>query len=284
MAIHIGCAVWSFPGWTGDIFPTGTRSKDYLSLYSRYFPAVEGNTTFYAVPPVKTLEKWQAETPADFRFCLKLPRDFTHSGLLVPQLPKAIDFLELVDEVLVEKLGMVFVQLPPGYQPKKMPDLSKFLTNLVKVGVPLALEVRNLEWFEPGASADLQKMLAGLGIDQVTLDTQAIYQTAADPEYPFICKKPLVPLLTAPTSMIRYVSHPRLEVNRPFMLAWAERLQEKQLHEQPGDTYFFIHCPIEEKSPQNARYFRQILQEQGLEVHDLPWQAPATEQLGLNLQ
>ena len=280
MTIHLGCAVWSFPGWTGELYPTGTRSKDYLSLYSKYFPAVEGSTTFYAVPPIKTLEKWQAETPADFRFCLKLPRDFTHSGLLVPQLPKAIGFLELVDEFLVDKLGLVFVQLPPGYQPKKMPDLSKFLTNLVKVGVPLALEVRNLEWFQPAASAELQKMLAGLGIGQVTLDTQAIYQTAADSELPFICKKPQVPLLTAPTSMIRYVSHPRQAVNEPFLRAWADLLKE-----WPADidTYFFVHCPIEEHSPSNARYVRQIFQEQGLTVHNLPWQAPETEQLGLNL-
>jgi uncharacterized protein YecE (DUF72 family) len=280
MTIHLGCAVWSFPGWTGDLYPAGTRSKDYLSLYSKYFPAVEGNTTFYAVPPIKTLEKWQAETPDDFRFCLKLPRDFTHSGLLVPQLPKAIDFLELVDEFLADKLSMVFVQLPPGYQPKKMPDLSKFLTNLVKVGVPLALEVRNLEWFQPAASAELQKMLAGLGIDQVTLDTQAIYQTAAESELPFICKKPQVPLLSAPTSMIRYVSHPRQAVNEPFLRAWADRLQT-----WPADidTYFFVHCPIEEYSPHNARYARQIFQEQGITVHDLPWQVPENEQLGLNL-
>ena len=78
--------------------------------------------------------------------------------------------------------------------------------------------------------------------------------------------------------MIRYVSHPRLEVNQPFLLAWAERLKE-----WPDDTYFFVHCPIEERSPCNARYFRQILQEQGLAVHDLPWQIPETEQLGLNL-
>lgn len=280
MTIYLGCAVWSFPGWTGDLYPAGTRSKDYLSLYSKYFPAVEGNTTFYAVPPIKTLEKWQAETPDDFRFCLKLPRDFTHSGLLVPQLPKAIDFLELIDEFLTDKLGMVFVQLPPGYQPKKMPDLSKFLTNLVKVGVPLALEVRNLEWFQPAASAELQKMLAGLGMDQVTLDTQPIYQTAADSELPFICKKPQVPLLTDPTSIIRYVSHPRSTVNEPFLRAWAERLQAWPVD---TDTYFFVHCPIEEYSPSNARYAQQIFQEQGLTVHNLPWQTPETEQLGLNL-
>jgi uncharacterized protein YecE (DUF72 family) len=284
--LYVGCAVWSFPGWQGDIFPAGTRSKKYLSFYSRYFPAVEGNTTFYAVPEEKVIDRWKAETPDGFRFCLKLPRDFTHSGLLLPQLYKSIDFLDLVSK-LEDKLAMVFIQLPPKYNPDYWDDLAEYLTGLADIGVPLALEVRNPEWFERQNMADLQELLAQLGIDLVILDTQPIYQTPSDPDFPFICKKPNVPLITEITGnkvLIRYVSHPRSAINEPFMRAWAERLQPLLLAGK--EVYLFVHCPMEDLSPTNARLFQKILREQEIEVHDLPWQEAepeAVSQLALDL-
>ncbi|HCF25835.1 MAG TPA: DUF72 domain-containing protein, partial [Cyanobacteria bacterium UBA11049] len=35
--------------------------------------------------------------------------------------------------------------------------------------------------------------------------------------------------------------------------------------------YFFVHCPVEERSPHNARYFQQMLSQQGVSVPPLPW-------------
>jgi uncharacterized protein YecE (DUF72 family) len=142
----------------------------------------------------------------------------------------------------------------------------------------LALEVRNPEWFERQNMADLNELLAQSGIDLVILDTQPIYQTAADPDFPFICKKPNVPLITEITGdkvLIRYVSHPRSAINEPFMRAWAERLQPLLLAGK--EIYLFVHCPMEDLSPTNARLFQKILREQQIEVHDLPWLAPDPE-------
>lgn len=69
----LGCAVWSYKGWVGDFYPTGSRPRDFLSLYSERLNAVEGNTTFYAVPDEKTVHKWVSQTPAIFKFCPKFP-------------------------------------------------------------------------------------------------------------------------------------------------------------------------------------------------------------------
>lgn len=80
--IRIGCAVWAYPGWIGDLFPPGTRSSEFLKLYSRQLTTVEGNTTFYATPSPATVARWAAETPASFRFCCKLPREVSHAGPL----------------------------------------------------------------------------------------------------------------------------------------------------------------------------------------------------------
>jgi uncharacterized protein YecE (DUF72 family) len=283
MKLYLGCAVWSFPGWMGDIYPIGTRSKKFLNLYSNYFPAVEGNTTFYAVPEVKTVDRWRTETPAGFKFCLKLPRDFTHSGLLSPQIQKSIGFLNLVDR-LEEKLGMVFIQLPPKYHADYYDDLEEFLTALARVGVPLALEVRHSDWFQPNQAVELQGMLNRLGIDRVILDTQPIYRSEPDPEYSFLCKKPDVPLITdiaGEQVLIRYVSHPRQSLNQSHMEAWADRIIPWLAAGK--EVYLFVHCPIEEKSPTNARYFQQILRDRQIDIHPLPWKSGPSSQMSLDI-
>ena len=46
--IYIGCAVWGYKDWLGELFPAGSKSAESLSLYSRRLTTVEGNTTFYA--------------------------------------------------------------------------------------------------------------------------------------------------------------------------------------------------------------------------------------------
>ncbi|MBD2020543.1 DUF72 domain-containing protein, partial [Leptolyngbya sp. FACHB-36] len=94
MNLRIGCAVWAYKGWLGDLFPTGSRPSEFLHLYSRRFTTVEGNTTFYSVPDAETVKRWAAETPAGFEFCLKLPKALTHGGLLGPQISGALRFIE----------------------------------------------------------------------------------------------------------------------------------------------------------------------------------------------
>jgi uncharacterized protein YecE (DUF72 family) len=44
---YIGCAVWASKDWLGELFSPGSKSADFLALYSRRLTAVEGNTTFY---------------------------------------------------------------------------------------------------------------------------------------------------------------------------------------------------------------------------------------------
>ncbi len=58
MGFHLGCAVWGHRGWVGELFPAGSRQTDFLSLFSRRFPCVEGNTTFYATPRPQILARW----------------------------------------------------------------------------------------------------------------------------------------------------------------------------------------------------------------------------------
>lgn len=75
---RIGCPVWGCRNWGEIIYPNGTPSEDYLRWYSHLFPTVEGNSTFYAVPPKTTFEKWRDASADTFQFSFKFPRKISH--------------------------------------------------------------------------------------------------------------------------------------------------------------------------------------------------------------
>jgi uncharacterized protein YecE (DUF72 family) len=268
--LAIGCAVWSYPGWVGEVYPPKTPTRDFLRVYSNYFPAVEGNTTFYAIPDRATIERWRAQTSAGFKFCPKFPKAITHQGLLATQIAPAQAFIAQMQE-LGERLGVMFVQLPPKYRPDNLADLTTFLTALPRHNVDIAIEVRHLDWFASPHQERLTELLVKLGIGRVILDTRSIYE--ADPTFGerVECKKPHVPLvasLTAPFSIIRYVSHPVKAANQVWLEGWTSQINTWL--ERDTQIYMFVHCPIEAYSPLNARYLHEIFTAAGISLASLP--------------
>jgi uncharacterized protein YecE (DUF72 family) len=284
MPISIGCAVWAYPGWMGEVYPPKTPSKDFLHVYSNHFPAVEGNTTFYATPDRVTIDRWKSQTPPGFKFCLKFPRGITHNGLLEPYIIPALAFITQMQE-LGDRLGVIFVQLPPNYSPHKgLADLTAFLTILPRQDVDLALEVRHLDWFKSPYKEQLNELLTRLGIGRVILDSRPIYAAARSGERAIECKKPNVPLdltLTAPFSLIRYVSHPNRSANQLWFDEWTSQIQ---IWLQQGiQIYLFVHCPIEARSPINARQLHEMLEQAGIALAALPPRFTDTSPIQLNL-
>lgn len=268
MNFRIGCAIWAYKNWVGDLFPAKSRSSEFLSLYSRRFTTVEGNTTFYSIPDLKTVKRWQAETPTGFKFCPKLPKSLTHNGLLAPSIPDSLQFLDLMQN-LDDRLGVLFAQLPPRYSPANFDDLATFLQ--AWTGAELAIEVRHPAWFEEPHRSRLTQLLQSLKIGQVLLDTRPIYESDDDPQSNSQRKKPNVPLqphVTAPFSVIRFISHPSRSINQPYFADWV-KLLDAWLR-SGTQVYFFVHCPIEEHSPTNAREFQHLLQQQA-SIPALPW-------------
>ncbi|MBV9385459.1 MAG: DUF72 domain-containing protein, partial [Chroococcidiopsidaceae cyanobacterium CP_BM_ER_R8_30] len=193
MNFWIGCAVWSYKDWIGDLYPAGSRPTEFLQLYSRRLTTVEGNTTFYAVPDRDTVARWAAQTPDGFKFCLKLPRTLTHQGLLKPSIPGALNFLEQMSG-LGDRLGPIFAQLPPNYGPTCLDDLIAFLDAWSQSDAQLALEVRHPVWFQEPHAEQLTKVLEQLGIGRVLLDTRPIYNGPDDPHLLSSRRKPKLPL------------------------------------------------------------------------------------------
>ncbi|MBD1824711.1 DUF72 domain-containing protein [Cyanobacteria bacterium FACHB-DQ100] len=267
MTFRLGCAIWAYKQWVGDLFPPKSKPSDFLNLYSRRFTCVEGNTTFYSIPDRTTVDRWKSETPNGFKFCPKLPKTLTHSGKLAPSLPEALQFLELMQR-LDDRLGVLFAQLPPSYSPANFKDLEAFLRGWT--GANLALEVRHAQWFREPYRTQLNELLTELNIGRVLLDTRPIYECEDDPQLQSERKKPQVPLqpdITAPFSLIRYISHP--SINQVYLEEWV-KLVDRAL-QQGTEIYFFVHCPIEERSPQNARSFQKLLEQHSVSVPALPW-------------
>ncbi|BCL35216.1 DUF72 domain-containing protein [Nostoc sp. MS1] len=271
MNFFIGCAVWAYKGWVGELYPQGSRASEFLHLYSRRFTTVEGNTTFYAVPNQETINRWARETPAGFEFCLKLPKNITHQGLLKPYIPTALSFLEGM-RPLGKRLGPIFAQLPPSYAPTLIDDLASFLEAWPRTTALLALEVRHPDWYQESHRSNLTQLLETLGVGRVLLDSRPIYSGEDDPQLASERRKPKLPVqfsVTTSFSLIRFISHPDLTVNQPFMEEWVEQIQ--QWLQAGKRIYFFVHCPLEERSPDNARHFQQLLEQNGLPVPPLPW-------------
>ncbi len=273
MNFYLGCAVWSYKDWVGNLYPPKSQPRDFLNLYSRRFTTVEGNTTFYAIPAAETIAKWVAQTPPGFKFCPKLHREVTHQGLLTPRIDDALSFLERISG-LGDRLGTTFIQLPPSYSPEYWTDLTEFLHACSQSGLSLALEVRHLDWFKPQQSDRLNDLLAKLNITKVLLDTRPIYNCPDDPQVNSPRKKPKLPLqpeIIGDIGFIRFISHPESKYNQAYLQQWVNSLHSWL---NLGKTiYFFVHCPQEVRSPDTAKYFHSLLKgnESNSLIPALPW-------------
>ena len=271
MNFYLGCAVWSYKEWVGNLYPPKSKPTDFLNLYSRRFWTVEGNTTFYAIPSTETITKWATQTPDGFKFCPKLNRNITHQGLLVPMLGNALSFLERMSG-LGDRLGTTFIQLPPSYSPIYFEDLAEFLSGCSQSGLSLGLEVRHLDWFKNEYSDRLNSLLNELKIAKVLLDTRPIYNCPDNPQVNSRRQKPKVPLryaVTGDTVFVRFISHPNNIYNQKYLAEWSN--VSHNWFCQSKTIYFFIHCPRELRSPNIAKNFYAQLKRHNPNIPNLPW-------------
>ena len=278
MNLYIGCPVWSFKGWVGNFYPEDSKPKDFLREYSRRVTTIEGNTTFYAVPAQKTVEGWVADTPSTFRFCPKVPKAISHEGTLVDNIPRARQFIDVMSR-LGERLGPMFLQLPPRFSPQVIAELEAFLNDWPSE-VRLAVEVRHMDWFDSPFNEELNQLLASHDMARVTIDTRPIRDLAGDEildgtTYGSLVgtreRKPDVPVIPTRTTdfvFIRYIGHPDLKFNDSFLKEWETYLAS-QLKEG-ADAYVFCHSPENLTAPMIAQeLYHRVAQH--VKLPPLPW-------------
>lgn len=141
---YIGTSGYNYVAWLDRFYPAKLKRAAMLSFYAQHFNSVEINYTFYRMPLATSLAKWVAETPADFRFSFKAPRQITHNAKLSDGLTSCSYFFKLL-EGAAEKLGVILFQLPPSFK-SDAAILSSFLQTLPK-HFRVAFEFRHLSWF-----------------------------------------------------------------------------------------------------------------------------------------
>ena len=257
---YLGCPIWSHKEWVGSFFPPRTPASDFLRLYSRQLTTVEGNTTFYAVPNAEVIARWRAETPPEFRFCPKIHRDISHAHALDATRVQTLAFAERM-RGLGERLGPMFLQLPPSFAPTHLNQLERWLA-FWPADLRLAVEVLHPAFFETEQAATLNALLNQYRVARVIMDTRPIRVGPAEEQSLLQARErkpdlPVYPALTTDFTFLRYIGHTQSDINAPFLDLWAPRLA--QWLERGITLYVFCHCPFELHSPAICRELYQRL-------------------------
>ncbi|KIU47450.1 hypothetical protein QV12_19805 [Pseudomonas putida] len=279
----LGCPSWSENAWREYLYPADARPSDFLGLYCQVFNAVEGNTTFYARPAPATLERWAQIMPAHFRFTAKFPGDISHADDLRQQCVAAHTFINLL-KPLGARVAPYWLQLPASFGPARLGELVAFID---EVDVPLAVEVRNKAFFAKGEEERLlNRLLLDRGVERICLDPRALFScTSRDPGVLHAqSKKPRVPPRPAAFSQspqVRFIGHPELAANEPFLLPWLAKVAA--WIEEGRTPYVFLHTADNRLAAALAQRFHQGVMERLPGLPALPelHRAPVAEQLGL---
>ncbi|TDD49542.1 DUF72 domain-containing protein [Nonomuraea terrae] len=279
MRLHVGCAMWTHARWQGRFLPARLPPGDRLRAYASWCDAVEGNTTFYATPSRETVESWARQTPADFRFVVKLPKPITHEHRLIGAEDELRAFLDAM-EPLGPRHHALWVQLPGSFSPADVGALAAFLRRLPR-GHRYAVEVRHPAFFaEERAERLLERVLAGAGAEWVPFDTTVLFGSppTSDAERDAWTKKPRVPRRTRALTghpIVRYLGRDAEERTVQGWRPWVDTVAE-WLREGRSPTVF-VHTPDNADAPALARRFHDEVRARLPELAPLPEPVAADE-------
>jgi uncharacterized protein YecE (DUF72 family) len=239
--VFVGCAKWN-QHELKNFYPRGI--KDELTYYSSQFNSIELNATFYNIPKRERVIVWKNKTPYGFKFFPKITQSISHFARL-NNVQKLVE--EYCDNIscFEEKLGTVFLQLQDNFGPKNYDRLVNFIETFPKA-IPLAVEMRNTEWFNnPIVSAEVYNLFERHNVTNVLVDTSG--------------RRDLLHMrLTSPEAFIRYVGSNDQQSDRLRLDDWVVRLK-KWKEQGLRDMYFFVHQNVELESPLLSAYFIEKL-------------------------
>ena len=151
MRALVGTSGWQYADWRGRFYPQALGTSRWLEHYTRTFPTVEINATFYRLPRRETVERWAGTVPAGFVLTLKASRFVTHVRRL-RDCAEPIERMRTVFGGAGSHLGPVLFQLPPTLEADAA-LLGAFLAELPPEMLA-AFEFRHPSWFG-GAIYDL---------------------------------------------------------------------------------------------------------------------------------
>jgi len=246
--LYLGTQGFTFKDWVGSFYPSGTTQKTFLEEYSKHFPTVEIDSTFYGVPRDTTIESWKNRTPDEFLFAAKFPRLITHNKKLDRAQGDAEYFVRTM-QGLGDKLAVLTLQFAYDFTPEFFDRLDDFLSVLPE-GPRYALEVRNRQWLTPNFGEMLSK-------HHVALVLQDLHYM------------PKLDWITADFTVIRWLGRrkdieefDRIQIDRTKVLEdWSQKVHV--FLEQGFDVFGYFNNHFAGHSPASVRQFGEIM---GVEV------------------
>jgi len=280
--LRIGPAGWSYPDWSGFVYPP-RRSKSFheATFLAQFFDTIEINTSFYQPIRADHAAAWIELVAANptFHFTAKLWQRFTHEPAATTEDERAA---RAGFDVLREagKLGAVLLQFPFSFH--KSPETSAHLSSLLKrfAEYPLVVELRHSSWQTQATLDLLREHNAGFcNIDQPIIGN-SVTPTAQS---------------TSPTGYVRFhgrrydtwfSDNPKLPAHERYnylysldeLNLWVTRIQEVQ--KQTRDVYVVTNNHYQGKAVVNALQLLSILKGTKLKVpDDLRQHYPQLEQI-----
>ena len=246
--IPIGLGVWRNPNWLGTLYPTNTKPKDMLKTYATVFNAVEGNSTFHAVPSSRRLLAWAEQTPKTFTFFFKFPRSITHFKKLQGTDDEITYFIELLT-LIRAKVGTLMIQLPPSFSPSMSDRLIRLVKFLPKT-FNYAIEFRHPGFFvDPNLK--IYKLIKDGIFSLVILDNRLKPTILAKNE-----RKNFTPIDPGQNPIVRYVdTDENFDLER--ITTWGHHLQYWQ--QEGRRPAFFSHTQTDTKAPEIAQTLHNSL-------------------------
>ncbi len=181
--IRIGTSSFSETDWVGPFYPPGTRPRDFFKFYATQFSTVEIDASYYAIPTIRTVERWCQLAPSEFIVGAKFPREIVHGGeaatpdgstVLDPDrtYPVRDKFLSVMER-LGTRLGVLVLQFP-YFNRSIFPEPEAFLNRLDRFLNDLprqfryAVEIRNPKWL----TADFADLLRRYDVALVLVDQE----------------------------------------------------------------------------------------------------------------
>ncbi len=152
------------------LFPEAYKDASRLTYYSTYFNSIEFNSTFYKVPMAKTVEKWAASVPAEFKLTFKLWKEITHvKGLNFKKSDVELFFKAI--STAENKKGCILLQFPPGLGGINIRQLDELLQCITENNMSdrwkIAVEFRSRSWYEGNVYELLEFHKAALVIHDI---------------------------------------------------------------------------------------------------------------------